>query len=168
MDCARSSFPLEDGTPITYNLDLNTKKDHLDYCREFCEEHNIDYSYCNSHKAFGKLLSSLGIIIVFNSGIPTDGKYLCGIYLPEQMSSNQIAFLENTKSLFKEKYHENVSYFNPRVYTSLPNNFTYKLEDSCRNLKIESIIANENNENGQELLYLEVEKQKTMIENRKK
>lgn len=56
-------FNLKDGNPIIYDLDLINKKDHPNYCKEFCEEVGIDCSYCNSHEDFGKLLASLGMII---------------------------------------------------------------------------------------------------------
>lgn len=156
-------YNLEDGNPITYDLDLANKKDHPDYCKKFCEENRIDYSHCNSHKDFGKLLSSLGMIIVFNSALTIEDKYFCGIYLPEQMTENQIAFLENIRQLFKEKYHENTAFFGVKVYTSIPKSFPYKIDNQCRDLHIESIISNDKNENGQELLYKEIESQKVSL-----
>lgn len=161
-------YQLEDGTPITYDLDLVNKRDHPYYCKVFCEELAIDYTNCNSHKDFGRLLSSLGMIIVFNSALTVDDKYFCGIYLPEQLTENQITFLENISPLFQEKYHENVSFFGVEVYTSLPENFSYKINNNCRNLHIESIISNNKTENGQKLLFKEIVCQKEIMESNKR
>lgn len=153
-------FNLENGEPITYDVDLIKKKTHIDYCKEFCKSiglNNIDY---NSHEDYGRFLSSLGMIVVFNSGRPMDGKYFCDIYLPEQMSEKQILFLEDCQTLFKEKYYEEITFFRVKVYTSFPESFSYRIVNQCRDLKIENIISNCQIDNGQELLYREVMMQK--------
>lgn len=156
-------FNLEDGNPITYDLDLVNKKDHPERCKEFCEEVGIDCAYCSSHQDFGKLLSSLGMIVVFNSALTIDGRYFCTIFLPEQMTEKQIAFLENTRQLFKEKYFENVALFRVKVYTNNLENFSDRIDKNFRDLYMESIISNNENDNGQELLYKEVENQKELL-----
>ncbi len=160
-------YNLEDGAPITYDIDLINNKDHPERCKEFCEENGIDDSYCSTHADYARLLNLLGMIVVFNSGRKVDGKYLCGIYLPEELTENQISFLEDTKELFKEKYYEDAGFFGVRVFTNHPEEFTYKITDKYRNLYYESIIANKECENGQLLLYEEVVRQKENLENRK-
>ena len=108
------------------------------------------------------------MIIVFNSALTVDDKYFCGIYLPEQLTENQITFLENISPLFQEKYHVEVSFFGVEVYTSLPENFSYKINNNCRNLHIESIISSNKTENGQKLLYKEIICQKEIMESNKR
>lgn len=144
-------------------MDLNTKKTHTDYCREFCIEHNIDCSFCHSHDDFARLLASLGIIVVFNSGLKIEDKYFLSLFLPEQMTFNQIHFLEKQKELFKTKYKEDYTFFKVKVYTNFTENYPYKIENNFRDLKIESIIKNNPVENGQILLYQEVELQKEFL-----
>lgn len=158
-------YNLEDGNPITYNLDLQSKKDHPDYCQKFCMENGIDCSHCHTHLDYAKILTSLRMIVVFNSAVPIDGKYFCSIFLPEQMTEKQINFLEKQSTLFQEKYYEKVSFFRVKVYTSVPFTYTYKITDNFRDLKIENIIANNSEENGQKFLYQEVNRQKEEIIN---
>lgn len=158
-------YNLEDGTPITYDVDLIHKKTHIDYCKEFCLEQNIDCFFCNSHDDFAKLLASLGIIVFFNSGVKIGDKYICSIFLPEQMTLSQIAFLENQKELFQVKYDENYAFFKVQVFTNCIDKYPYKIRNNFRDLKIESILKNVSVDNGQILLYQEIETQKEWFEN---
>jgi len=147
---------LEDGEPILYD-----SSDHQENCKDFCNKYNINSEYCTSHTSYAKLFNSLGMIIVFNSGKRVDGLYHCGIYLPENLTNNQIQFLEDTKELFNENYYQLNGLFETRVYTTAE--LPYKTTDGFRDLHIESIIENRKNDNGQELLYIEVDRQKDLI-----
>lgn len=153
---------LEDGKAIFYGSDSRDGEGHQKNCNEFCIKNGIDAAFCSTHDDYGKLLSALGMIVVFNSGVTIDGKYFIGgMYLPEHLSEKQIEFLENKRELFKEKYHTNKSFFDIRVYTE--ESLLYKTTDGLRDLHIESIIEGKRTDDGQELLYREVERQKQAL-----
>ncbi len=157
-----NGYNLEDGTLITYDYNLDLKTTHEDCCKDFCEKHGIDCTFCHSHTDFAKLFTALGFIVVLNSAKKIDGKYFCSIFLPEKMTEKQISFLEEQKSFFVEKYDTNKALFKTKVFTTTEH--PYKTKDSFRDLYIESIIENNQTENGQELLYREVERQKENLE----
>lgn len=147
---------LEDGKPVFYDF-----SDHQESCSDFCKKYNINNDSCTSHLAYAKLFTSLGMALVFNSGQKMDGYYFCGIYLPEELSEKQIEFFENSKEMFQEKYYSKAGFFTAKVASSVP--LTYNTNDGFRDLTIESIIENRTNDNGQELLYIEVERQKEFL-----
>lgn len=160
-------YDLEEQGAITYDMDLVNKKVHPERCKEFCKEHNINDSYCSTHEDYARLLTNLGIVVVYNSAVTIAGEYICSIFLPEEMTLSQITFLEDLKDLFQEKYYEDKSFFSPRVYTNFPKEYSYKITNHFRDLYIESIIANNPCKNGQQLLYQELERQKEIIKARK-
>lgn len=147
---------LEDGSALFYD-----SSDHQENCKDFCKKYHINSEFCASHTSYAKLFNSLGMIIVFNSGKRVDGLYHCGIYLPEYLTKNQIEFLENTRKLFETNYYQLNGLFETKVYTTAE--LPYKTTDGYRDLYIESIIENRKNDNGQELLYIEVERQKEQL-----
>jgi len=149
---------LEDGKGIYYESGIRGGAGHQEICHDFCEKYGIDDTFCTTHTDYGKLFANLGMITVFNSSAPIDGKYFLAMILPEQMTEKQIEFLEARKEFFKEKYYENKSFFDIGVYTE--ESFSYKTTDGLRDLYIESIIEGRQTDDGQELLYREVERQK--------
>ena len=153
---------LEDGKPIYYSKELKGDGEgHQKNCQDFCRSYEIDNSFCTTHVDYAKLLTALGMIVVFNSDVKLDGKHFLGMYLPEYLSEKQIVFLEERRELFKEKYHHENSFFEARIYSS--STLSYKTTDGFRNLYIESIIEQKRTDDGQELLYREVERQKQVL-----
>lgn len=67
------------------------------------------------------------------------------------------------KKLFAEKFHENISFFDIAIRKE--GELEYR-NNGFRNLKIESIIEGNPSENGQELLYRELKRQKEKLTNK--
>ena len=150
---------LEDGVPVFYEGGIGNKE-HRELMEDFCKKYNIDDSFCNTHHECGKYLAFLGMIIFFNSG-NINGKRAGAFYLPRQLSMKQIEFFENRKDLLREKFHENISFFEARVLPS--GELPYRTTDGLRDLKIESIIECRKSDNGQELLFRELKRQKEAL-----
>lgn len=115
-----------------------------------------------SHEIYARYFNQLGFAVVFNSGVTIDEKYFATIFLPERSTEKQIGFFYYKKNLFKDSYHESVSFFEAIVYSSQDLNYNSECH-GYRSLKIESIVNGENNKNGQELLYKELDRQLTYI-----
>ena len=158
------SVGLFNGTEEFYDLEIG-RSEHKDLCEKFAKQYNINVSHCNSHEDFGKLFTSLGCIMLVNIG-NIDRKRACVIYLPPQMTEKQLAFLEDRKQLFYEKFHHNVSLFDFAVLSD--RELEYCTNNGFRNLEIESIIENNPSKDGQVLLYREVERQKINLIEKKR
>lgn len=147
---------LQDGEGIFIGDIIN--REHSDAFNNFSKEYSFQVPKLASHEVYARYFNQLGFAVVFNSGITIDEKYFATIFLPEQLTEKQILFFYDKKSLFEKSYHENVSFFEAIVYTSKDLKYN-SVNKSYRSLKIESIINGEKNENGQELLYNELDRQ---------
>lgn len=150
--------------PVLYG-NPSESADHQIHCHDFCLKNKIDDSYCSSHNDYATLFASLGMVVVFNSGRKMDGYYFCSIFLPEHCTENQINFFLANKDLFNEQFYHTPSFFNTSVYTTKPLPYKNTLAH-FRSLKIETIINNENCQDGQTLLYNELAKHQTEKLNR--
>lgn len=147
---------LHDGVPLYFEGSIGDR-DHKEIMRLFCREYNLEAEFCTTHIDYGKYLTNLGAAVFFNSGF-IGGKYAGSFYMPSCLTKKQIEFFENKKELFKEKFHDNVGLFDAGF---LPEgDLDYKTANGFRDLKIESIIEGKPSNNGQELLYREIERQK--------
>lgn len=148
---------LFDGKAVYYEDEIGNRE-HTIIMKKFCKEYGIDANlFCTTHIDYGKYLANLGIGVFFNGGL-MEGKYFGFFYLPANLTANQIEFFETKKQLFKDKFYENIGFFEARF---LPEgDLDYKATDGFRNLKTESIIEGKPSNNGQELLYREIERQK--------
>lgn len=148
---------LQDGEGIFID-----NREHSDAFNEFAREYDFQVPKLASHEVYARYFNQLGFAVVFNSGVTIDEKYFATIFLPEQLTEKQIGFFYDKKNLFKDSYHESVSFFESMIYSS--QDLNYKSEcHGYRSLKIESIINGENNKNGQELLYKELDRQLAYI-----
>lgn len=147
---------LEDGETIFYKGGLG-KDGHMANSKKFCEK----YMPCNpssiSYTGYAEYFCKNGLAVNFNSGKILNGKYHAVIYLPEQLTEKQIAFFEENKALFYEKYDSDI--VGVGVYTSKPLEYNSS-HKNFRDLNIESIIRGDNINNNLDLLYNEIEHQK--------
>lgn len=153
---------LENGKAIFYGLDLGSNLDHRDRCSDFCKRYNFDVDSLNSHEDYGKFFASLGMVTFFNSGVKVDGKYYGLLIFPEVMSDAQIAFFEERYDFFKENYNQHRSWFVAKVFSMKPVGYRND-SPNLRNLYTESIIDGKKTDNGLELIYREINRQKEMI-----
>lgn len=152
---------LEDGKPIFYPFILGDR-DHRIRTVDFCNQYGFtNYPEAGSHNDWGKYFTELGFSVVFNSAVTVDSKYFCSIFLPKQLTNNQIEFFESQKEMFYEKYHSNPGFFEAVV---LPEgNLEYRSSNGFRDLKIEAIINGKPNNNGIDLFYDEINSQKEKL-----
>lgn len=150
---------LEDGQCICFPHEVGDENTHLLKCNGFCEEHNLsNYPVGGSHGDWGNYFAKKGIAIVFNSGVMAGGKYFIGgIYLPSQLTEKQIKFFEDRKELFYEKYYLEPTFFGVRI---LSDEIIPYRNDGFRDLVIEAKINNQPSDNGIDLFYQELERQK--------
>ncbi len=132
---------------------------HHELLHECARKHHIDATNCHSVADFGKLFTNLGIALFINLG-RIDTKLAAGIYLPSQLTEEQIHFFEQKQELFSQKFHENISLFGVSVMAS--EDIPYR-NNGFRDLEIESIIEGKPSKNGQELLFKEIARQKNNL-----
>jgi len=151
---------LNDGNVIWYEVKLGDD-DHKEQAKKFCKAYSFDERFCVTYEGIGEYFTSLGIAVLINIG-RIDGKAaLGGIYLPANLTEKQIDFFMSKKEIFKEKFHQNISYFEARVRPE--GDLAYRTIDGFRDLRIESIIDGRKSDNGQELFYRELERQKEAL-----
>lgn len=151
---------LNDGDAKCYQVELGGN-DHRTCAANFCKKYGFDETFCITYENFGEYFTDYGIAVVINIGKINGKSALGGIYLPANLTEKQIDFFMNRKELFQEKFHENFSYFEPRVRPE--GDLPYKTFDGFRDLRIESIIEGKRTDNGQELLFRELERQKEAL-----
>lgn len=138
-------------------------RDHRTRCHEFCENNKLlNYPEGGSHNDWGKYLTEHNFSVFFNSGVTVDGLYYGTLYLPVQLSENQIDFFNKRRQLFEEKYNPDI--FGIQI---LPDHQLEYTNNGFRNLKIEAIINNIKYSNNFELLYIELENQRKNLEHKK-
>lgn len=154
---------LVNGEAKFYDFKIGAR-DHGELLKNFCEEYKLDAGFCSSHTDYGKFFTTNGMILLINIGL-IDGKRGAALYLPANMTLEQLNFLDERKSLFTEHFHKDISFFDIGV---LPEgDLLYKTPDGFRNLRIESIIERKPSNDGQELLFKEVQKQRATLKKNK-
>lgn len=144
---------LNDGSIIGRSKTIDAKQ-HIDVLMKLVEELKIEQTDV-SLMGIAKTFSELGIMTIVNLG-KIDGKNATSLFLPEELTLNQIKTLEDLRPTFEENFNPVINFFKPHVYTTNMS-LTYKLKNNCfRDLQIESIILGNKNDNGIELLYQEV------------
>lgn len=139
-------------------------RDHGELLKNFCDKYELDAGFCSSHTDYGKYFTCNGMILLINIGL-IDGKRGAALYLPANMTEKQLDFLSKRKALFEEQFHKDISFFDIGV---LPDSdLMYKTSDGFRDLRIESIIEGKPSEDGQELLYKEVDRQRANLKGNK-
>lgn len=157
---------LEDGIPVFYPFVVGDR-DHGTRTTEFCKEYGFtDCPIGGSHDDWGKYFTSKGLAIFFNSGIKLDNEYFGCWYLPSQLTTKQIEFLENQKELFYEQYNKHPSFFRSLVKTD--GELSYRSSNGFRDLKIEAMISGISLDNGIDIFYNEINLQKEKLNNIKK
>lgn len=147
---------LIDGEAIFYDFKIG-ERDHQALMQHFSDTYKLDTEFCSTHIDYGKFFTENGMILFINAGL-ISGKRAGVFFLPAQMSEKQINFLEQRRELFKEHFHENASFFEIAI---LPNgDLPYKTTSGFRDLQIESIIDGCRSNNGQELIFKEIARQK--------
>lgn len=151
-------YSLKDGE-IVGRGKTSVSKQHIDVLMDFIDEFKIEHKNQISVMGCAQTLAQQGMITIINIG-KIDNKYAASLFLPEQATEKQIETLECLRETFEESFHSVVNFFKPHVY-STNMSLTYKLKNNCfRDLQIEAIISQKENNNGIELLYQEVEFQK--------
>lgn len=151
---------LNDGDAVCYEVTINDK-DHRTRAVEFARKYGFDERFCLSYKDLGKYFANYGIAVVINIGKIAGKIALGGIYLPANPTEKQIEYFMVRKELFKEKFHEKISFFEPRVVPE--GDLPYNQPEGLRDLRIESIIEGNPSDNGQELLFKELQRQKEVL-----
>ncbi len=135
-------------------------RDHRDFCQKIIKKYNMVHKGGENHIDYARTFNSYGFAVIFSSGAKVNGKLFASIFLPEEISSYQVDFLDSCKECFEEKYHELINFFETLSYTTNPLTYNSGYKD-FRNLGIEAIINhNPNQKNGQKLLYEELFKRK--------
>lgn len=154
---------LLDGKAKFYEFTIGAR-DHGELLKNFCEEYKLDAGFCSSHTDYGKFFTTNGMILLINIGL-IDGKRGAVLYLPANMTEKQLDFLDNRKALFEECFHKDISFFDIGVLAD--TELLYKAPDGFRDLRIEGIIERNPSNDGQELLYREVDKQRANLKKNK-
>lgn len=150
---------LEDGRPVFYPFVLGIT-DHRDRAAEFCKEYGLNnYPEGGSHNDWGKYFIERGFVVFFNSAVTIDNKYFGSFFLPNQLTINQIDFLESQKEMFYEKYDPTIL----KTVVKPDGDLEYKSSTGLRDLKIEAIINGKSTENGIDLFYDEINFQKERL-----
>lgn len=145
--------PQEERKPF-YTFPSFPGKVHIEYYKQFYKENNLVLPSEESDFSFGIDLAQKGFVNVVNSGHAVNGKYYASFFIPEQVTENQIKFLEDIKLLLTEKYHKDI--LDVLIITSEKQSYTNK---NYRILSMESKI-NHSNKDPLTLLYEEIEKQR--------
>ena len=160
---------LKDGEGLFYSKGVFTS-DHREISRDFCK----NYGFSNypelggSHPEWGKYFAERGILVFFNSGNRIDGKYQGQLYIPNNLTEKQIAFLENQKDLFENEYSPNA--VRVLICPDLDTEYGYKLSFGMRDTKKEEYISGTpyDKVDGIYALYKEAERQKENLNIRKR
>lgn len=149
---------LIDGKLMTFTKTEKEKR-HAEILGKFMDDYELKKPSSMSEVDYAEALCKEGIFVLINAG-KIDGKYAAGLFLPENLTDHQIDTLEALEEIFKQSFYQDLSFFEPCVY-SINTSLTYKLKNNTfRDLHIESIIEGKEIKDGQELLYKELQRQK--------
>lgn len=150
---------LNDGEPIYYEGGIGNR-DHRILAEDFCKKHNLDERFCVTHESLAKYFTSLGMVVLFNNQ-KISGKRAASIFLPSKLTEEQLNFFLQRRELFKTYYHESISFFEAAFWPE--GDLGYKTTSGFRDLRIESIIKGKRTDNGQELFFRELVRQKEAL-----
>ena len=147
---------IADGTQDFFPAQIGDK-DHISRCRRYCDKYGIDYPGVETHDGYAKLFNSLGLITVYNTAQPIDGKYIALFFMPEKLTEKQIEFMDSIEEFLYEKYDPLLT--DCVFYTTKQLDYNTDKE-GYRNLKIEKLIVGEKPGNNIDLLFEEIARQK--------
>ncbi len=144
----------QDGEFITRTKHGNVKQ-HIDVLEEFFKEFHLEMPSRFTIDGFAEELSKRNMLLLINAG-RIDGKYASVIYLPQNLSKNQITTILDMRSTFENEFHHHVAFFGVNVY-SINMNISYKIYSDLREIyQRDGIFI----QDGIELFYKEKEKRK--------